>query len=141
MTLTTAVDQVTTLYLLRLRHQLSYTRRQEPYQLMAEETLSLAVRGRTHPEWLTDETTGQLLDCPPSGNLPPALVEREIRSALDFLRQHQARLETLAAARAQALLDDHRRVREAARDVGQYRVSPCLPLDLIGVYVLLPDSL
>jgi len=140
-TLTAAVDQVTSLYLLRLRHQLSYTRRQEPYQLMAEETLSLAVRGRTHPEWLTDETTGQLLDCPPSGNLPPALVEREIRDALDFLRQHQARLETLAAARAQALLDDHRRVREAARDVGQYRVSPCLPLDLIGVYVLLPDSL
>ena len=140
-TLTTAVDQVTSLYLLRLRHQLSYLRRREPFQLMAEETLSLAVRGRTHPEWLTDEATGRLLECPPSGNLPPALVERELRAALDFLSQHQARLSALAEERAQALLEDHRRVREAARDVGQYRVSPCLPLDLIGVYVLLPDSL
>ncbi len=33
------------------------------------------------------------------------------------------------------------RVRQAARDVGQYSVAPCLPLDVIGVYVLLPDSL
>jgi len=140
-TLTTAVDQVTSLYLLRLRHQLSYLRRREPFQLMAEETLSLAVRGRTHPEWLTDEATGRLLECQPSGNLPPAMVERELRAALDFLSRHQARLSALAEERAQALLEDHRRVREAARDIGQYRVSPCLPLDLIGVYVLLPDSL
>jgi hypothetical protein len=47
----------------------------------------------------------------------------------------------LAHERAQALLADHRRVREAARDVGQYSVSPCLPVDVIGVYVLLPDAL
>jgi len=33
------------------------------------------------------------------------------------------------------------RVREAARDVGQYSVAPCLPVDVIGVYVLLPDAL
>lgn len=46
-----------------------------------------------------------------------------------------------AVERAQALLADHRRVREAARDVGQYSVSPCLPVDVIGVYVLLPDAL
>ena len=38
-------------------------------------------------------------------------------------------------------LDDHRRVREVPRDVGQYSVSVCLPMDVIGVYVLLPDAL
>jgi hypothetical protein len=32
-------------------------------------------------------------------------------------------------------------VREAARDVGQYSVNPCLPVDVIGVYVLLPADL
>lgn len=31
--------------------------------------------------------------------------------------------------------------REATRDVGQCEVNPCLPVDVIGVYVLLPDSL
>jgi len=140
-TLTDAVDVVTTLYLLRLRHQLSYVRRREPFQLMAEETLTLAVSGRVNPEWLSDETTSRLLECVPTGNLSPELVKRELDDALGFLRGQTTRLETLAHQRAQALLDDHRRVREAARDVGQYRVSPCLPIDLIGVYVLLPDSL
>lgn len=140
-TVTEAVDVVTTLYLLRLRHQLGYVRRRQPYQLMAEETVTLAVRGRTQPEWLLDEQADRLLTCQPSGNLPPAVMQREIQQALDFIQSQSARIEDLAAQRAEALLADHRRVREAARDVGQYSVNPCLPVDVIGVYVLLPDAL
>jgi hypothetical protein len=68
-------------------------------------------------------------------------MQREIRNALEFLRAHPEKLNELAQQRAEALLDDHRRVREAARDVGQYTVAPCLPVDVIGVYVLLPDEL
>jgi hypothetical protein len=37
-TITDAVDRVTTVVLLRLRHQLGYVRRRQPYQMMAEET-------------------------------------------------------------------------------------------------------
>ena len=140
-TVTEAVDVVTTLYLLRLRHQLSYVRRRQPYQLMAEETVTLAVRGRTQPEWLLDEQTDNLLKCQPSGNLPAEVMQREVKQALDFIQSQASRVETLAQQRAEALLADHRRVREAARDVGQYSVTPCLPVDIIGVYVLLPDAL
>ena len=60
---------------------------------------------------------------------------------MSMLRAHTDRVDALATQRAEALLADHRRVREAARDVGHYSVSPCLPVDLIGVYVLLPDGL
>lgn len=140
-TVTEAVDVVTTLYLLRLRHQLSYVRRRQPYQLMAEETVTFAVRGRTQPEWLTEDNTSELLACQPSGNLPRDVMQREITTALEFLQAHPQRIEQLAQARAEALLADHRRVREAARDVGQYSVIACLPVDVIGVYVLLPDTL
>jgi len=140
-TVTADVDTVTTLYLLRLRHQLSYVRRREPFQLMAEETVTLAVRGRAQPEWLGGEDVDRLLACAPSANLPPDTMQREVAQALEFLRVQPARLEALARERADALLADHRRVREAARDVGQYSVSPCLPVDVIGVYVLLPDAL
>jgi superfamily II DNA or RNA helicase len=140
-TVTEAVDLVTTLYLLRLRHQLSYVRRRQPYQLMAEETVTLAVRGRTQPEWLIDENADTLLKCQPSGNLPAEVMQREIKQALDFIQSQVSRVEELAGQRAEALLADHRRVREAARDVGQYSVNPCLPVDIIGVYVLLPDAL
>ena len=73
--------------------------------------------------------------------MPREAIHREVVQALDFLQAHPQRLEALAHERAQALLADHRRVREAARDVGQYSVSPCLPVDVIGVYVLLPDAL
>ena len=140
-TVTESVDMVTTLYLLRVRHQLSYIRRRQPYQLMAEETVTLAVRGRTQPEWLSEETASALLECQPSGNIPLDVMQREIKTALEFIQSHPERIEALAGQRAESLLVDHRRVREAARDVGQYSVTPCLPVDVIGIYVLLPDAL
>ena len=132
---------VTTVVLLRLRHQLGYVRRRQPYQMMAEETVALAVKGRSNPEWLSDDTTAQLLECVPTANLPREAMAREVAQALQFLAQHPQQLNALAQARAQTLLADHRRVREAARDVGQYSVAPCLPVDVMGVYVLLPDAL
>jgi len=140
-TVTRDVEVVTTLYLLRLRHQLSYVRRRQPHQLMAEETVTLAVQGRSNPQWLSDDNAGALLQCEPSANLPAAHTQQQVQAALDFLQGQPARLQALAQQRAQTLLDDHKRVREAARDVGQYSVTPCLPVDVIGVYVLLPDSL
>lgn len=140
-TLTNDVEVVTTLYLLRLRHQLSYMRRREPFQMMAEETVALAVQGRNAPQWLADDSVSRLLECTPSGNLPFDAVQREVRTALDYLDAHPQQLQELARQRADALLADHQRVREAARDIGQYSVSPCLPVDVMGVYVLLPDSL
>ncbi|WP_198969812.1 helicase-related protein [Xylophilus sp. ASV27] len=140
-TLTNDVEVATTLYLLRLRHQLSYVRRREPFQMMAEETVALAVRGRTQPEWLVDDQAARLIECTPSGNLPPEAVQRELRLALDFLAANPEPMQQLTQQRAKTLLADHQRVREAARDVGQHHVKPCLPVDVIGVYVLLPDSL
>jgi superfamily II DNA or RNA helicase len=140
-TLTDAVEVVTTVYLLRLRHQLGYVRRRQPFQMMAEETVALGVAGRSNPRWLEGEAVAKLLECTPSGNLPPEAMQREISTALDFLQSHPQQLQSLATRRAEALLADHQRVREAARDVGQYSVSACLPVDVMGVYVLLPDSL
>lgn len=140
-TLTDAVEVVTTIYLLRLRHQLGYVRRRQPFQMMAEETVALGVAGRSNPQWLEGDAVAKLLECTPSGNLPPEAMQREIRTALDFLQNHPQQLQALATQRAEALLADHQRVREAARDVGQYSVNACLPVDVMGVYVLLPDSL
>ncbi len=138
---TDAVQTVTTVYLLRLRHQLSYVRRRQPYQMMAEETVAVAAQGRTNPVWLSDDSVAQLLQSTPTSNLPPQMIRDQVEQSIAFAQANQAYLSQLAHERAQALLEDHRRVREAARDVGQYSVSPCLPVDVIGVYVLLPESL
>src|SRR5690625_4134858 len=63
---TDAVDVVTTIYLLRLRHNLEYVRRRQPYQLMAEETLAVAVQGRKHPKWLTAPDVKELVEGSPA---------------------------------------------------------------------------
>jgi hypothetical protein len=108
---------------------------------MAEEAVAIGVRGRARPQWLTENEAAPLLDARPSANLDVAAAAHELRQALDFLDAQRAVLERLATDRANALLADHRRVREAARDIGQYAVRASLPVDVLGVYVLLPDAL
>jgi len=140
-TVSADVSVVTTLFLLRLRHQLSYRKRETSRTLMAEETVAVALEGRQKPIWMEDAAVLRLLDLTPSSNLGDATARKEIEHAITFFRANTPQFETLARQRAEALLADHRRVREAARDLGSYEVNSCLPVDLIGVYVLLPDSL
>lgn len=140
-TVTHAVDVVTSIFVLRLRHQLTSRRRDVTRTLMAEECVTLAVAGRANPQWLTDADLAPLLAAEPAANLTEAAATDHIQTTLDFLKSQTPYLETLATDRANALLTDHRRVREAARDIGSYEVTPCLPVDVLGVYVLLPASL
>lgn len=139
---TADVSTVTTLFLLRLRHQLTSTRRGATRTLIAEETVPIALEGRANPRWLTDETQlRRLLEVSPSGNLSAGVISQQVTQALDLLRASKARLETLAHERVEALLKDHRRVRDAADDLGSYSIKASLPVDVIGVYVLLPAAL
>ncbi len=140
-TVTHAVSVVTSIFVLRLRHQLTSRRRDVTRTLMAEECVTLAVAGRANPQWLTDADLTSLLAAEPAANLTEAAATDHIQTTLDFLQSQTPYLEKLARQRANALLADHRRVREAARDIGSYEVTPCLPVDVLGVYVLLPASL
>lgn len=140
-TVTDTVQVVTSLFILRLRHQLTSKRRDVTRTLMAEECVTLAVAGRAKPQWLPESDLPALLAAEPVSNLTEDAATREIQTALDFLTSQTAHLESLAQSRAEALLADHRRVREAARDIGSYDVTPCLPVDVLGVYVLLPANL
>jgi superfamily II DNA or RNA helicase len=140
-TVTNAVSIVTSIFILRLRHQLTSKRRDVTRTLMAEECVTLAVAGRGTPQWLPESDLASLLAAEPASNLTEAAATREIQTALDFLTSQTPYLESLAQQRADELLTDHRRVREAARDLGSYEVTPCLPVDVLGVYVLLPADL
>jgi len=77
-------------------------------------------------------------------DLPPK--ERDIAMVFQnyALYPHMSVFENMAFALRLRKLSDvevDRRVREAARDIGQYAVRASLPVDVIGVYVLLPDAL
>ena len=128
----------TTVALLRLRHHLLSRRRNHETTLMVEEAAALA--------WVAPHTEApvsgpdalSLLELPPVGDPPQHVREREAARALALLQERGSDLESFTAARANALLDDHLRVREASRATGSTSVHALPRPDVIGVYVLLP---
>lgn len=130
----------TTVLLLRLRHQLSVIRDNQTRLMLCEETVAVSAAGAEPLSELPLNQARELLGSPASRNMPPVIRDRHIQQALDSLPGWQPALEALAKARAQALLADHRRVREAAEARGSYQVSASLPVDVMGVYVLVPAA-
>jgi superfamily II DNA or RNA helicase len=134
------VSLKTTILLLRIRHQLTVTHGNRTRLLMCEEAVAVAASGSEPFTELAPDTTRELLGAEATRNMPAPLRDRQLQTALDALPGWQPQLETIARARAQALLADHRRVREAAEGRGSYQVTPSLPVDVMGLYVLLPDA-
>ncbi|MBB4013635.1 helicase-related protein [Niveibacterium umoris] len=134
-----AVSLKTTVLLLRIRHQLTVTHGSSTRLLMCEEAVAVASAGSEPFNELSPEQTRELLGAEATRNMPPPLRDRHLQSALDALPEWQTQFEAIAKARAQSLLLDHRRVREAAEGRGSYQVTASLPVDVMGLYVLLPD--
>lgn len=134
------VDLKTVVLLLRVRHQLTVTHGRSTRLLMCEEAVAVRASGTESLAELAPEETRQLLGAQATRNMPAPLRDRQVQAAIDALPGWQGQIEALARARAQSLLQDHRRVREAAEGRGSYQVSASLPVDVMGVYVLLPDA-
>jgi septum formation topological specificity factor MinE len=108
---------------------------------LAEEALLLGFEGRKKTTELPREKLDVLLKERPSGNLDKSVMERELNASLSWWKENSHVFEKIAQERSEVLLADHRRVREAAHGKGTYNVIPGLPVDLIGLYVLLPSEL
>ncbi len=108
----------TTVLLLRIRYQLTVMHGSHGRLLMCEEAIAVAATGAEPLAELAPEQTRQLLGAPATRNMPAPLRDRQLQAALGALPGWQPGLEAIARARAQALLQDHRRVREAAEGRG-----------------------
>jgi superfamily II DNA or RNA helicase len=142
---TAGIDVRTTVYLLRLRHQIAVERRDEEGRyalaksLLAEECLGVAVRGAAAPEVLDESDALALLSLEPGRNMEDGQKSRLVAQAIETIPQLEPQFTAIAERRAEELLADHRRIREASDARGlRYSVSPALPVDKIGVYVLMP---
>ncbi len=133
--ITDAVNAKTTLALVRLRHQLVAQKDKRTTTLLVEEASAVAWN---RSEELDADVALGLLAAPPRADVPPHVQTRTIEQALAELEGRRAELDALAQRRAEALLADHRRVREAADARGRYEVKALLPPDVIGLFVLLP---
>lgn len=146
-TYTQAVQTRTTVFLLRLRSHLGVEARDGNggYRLLktllSEECVGLAVRGSAAPEVLGQDDALALIQAESVRNMDPAQKARVLDGALQQADRLQPEFERLARERADELLADHRRVRTASDAKGlRYSVSPSLPVDVIGVYVLVPAA-
>jgi superfamily II DNA or RNA helicase len=133
-----AVEKQTTILLLRLRHQLTITREGSARVLMVEEAFPVALVGRTDPHPVAGADPLAWLDAPAAGDLPETVRDRILSEVLGELDQLRPLLEDLAGSQAEALLADHRRVRQASEARGRYEVRSLTPVDIVAVYVLLP---
>lgn len=132
------VSSRTTIALLRLRHQLTAHSARKTTTVLVEEATALAWTGASAVTLLEGADALALLTPPPAADPPPHVRERSIEQGLALLADRGAELDALAERRAQALLADHRRVREAGGARGSYSVKAILPPDVIGLFVLLP---
>ena len=136
-----AVATLTTVLLLRMRHQLSSADARSGQTLLVEEAAAVALRsadGGARWEITAGSEPLGWLTAPPTEALDDATRHRQVITALAQWPAWQPTLEAYARERADALLADHRRVRAASQARGRYEVKPLLPVDVIGVFVLLP---
>ncbi|MDC0743214.1 hypothetical protein [Polyangium mundeleinium] len=130
------VTSRTLVALVRLRHQLTSQRGLQATTLLVEEATAIAWTGG--PSSLEGPDALALLSPVPASDPPAHVRERAVMQALGQLDTRMSELDAFAERRAQALLADHRRVREAADALGRYSVKALLPADVIGLFVLLP---
>lgn len=144
-TFTRGVPARTVLYLLRLRSQIQIEQRDADGQyaplrsLLAEECLGVATQGGAAPHLLSDGDALSLLTLEPDRNMEDGQKTRLIRQTIEALPAMRDTFDLIAQGRAQDLLADHRRIRDASGAKGlRYAVTPALPVDVIGVYVFMP---
>ncbi|NLF64694.1 MAG: DEAD/DEAH box helicase [Chloroflexi bacterium] len=138
---TRAVDQLTTLLLLRFRFHIEMQRGGEGgVPLLAEEAAVVGFTGlASEPYWLPEERAEQLLQVEPDANVHPQQATRFLERVVGELGDLQTELAAMAGRRAEELLADHERVRDATRMKGSnHSIRPQTPVDVLGVYVLLP---
>ena len=144
---TKAVAKRTQVLVLRLRHQLHQSRwTGSQYEalpdLLVEECLTVRVSG-DGLEPLDGAAALEQLEATASGNVEPGQRQQWLQEAIAELDELQPALAALAERRADLAEEDHRRVREASLRSGEalrmrFRCEPSLPVDVIGLILLLP---
>ncbi|BDY13967.1 helicase-related protein [Hydrogenimonas cancrithermarum] len=135
---TDAVEVKTTLALARLRTRLTLQRQDKEHTMLCEEMLTFEVGESLRI--LHHEEQKRYFDAEPVKNMPTPIQKRHLSSALKRVKAKDGDLDALAKERARILLEDHRRIRDASKARGSYSIAPVLPVDILGVIVLVPAS-
>ncbi len=135
-TLTSGVDKPTYILLLRIGYLLVSSKGEN---LLAEEALVRGFTGNpTHANWLSAQESLNSLDrCEPSGDFSLENKRNRINQILNRLGDLEFDLGAIAAERGKILAASHQRVRNITKE-GKVQVKPKLPVDILGIYILIP---
>jgi hypothetical protein len=128
---------VTALLLLRIRHRLDSRGRLGPRFAMAEEAAAIAFDSRTGARLSAGDVAFAFLEAE-SATVGDRVRDSQLAAILAKLAGLQLSLDAYAAERAEALAQDHSRVRQALGSRAGVRVTAVTPVDVIGLYVLMP---
>jgi superfamily II DNA or RNA helicase len=129
------VEAVTTLLLLRIRHRIDSRGKLGPQFAMAEEAAAIAFHDT---ERSSDGEAAFALFEAQSRNISDRVREMQLKRAIANLDAIRPALHTYAAKRAAVLADDHTRVRQALGSKATVKVEAVTPVDVIGLYILMP---
>lgn len=137
---TSGVEEKETVFLLRLRHQIVTETGQKDRYIMAEEVVLLVSKGNGYEDIHEDEKeASRLFSLIAEANLGETFERSQIQTAITAYSEKGKAVDDICVLHANALLEEHRGVRDASGGKGQVTVRPCLPPDLLGVYVLVPS--
>lgn len=136
-----AVSKRTTVVLARFRHQVVVKRRNRAeHPMLAETAAVLAFTGPpSDPTWLDADASEALLNAAPTGSVSEIQSEDFLEETLIDLEAWRSTLDERASVLAEELAQSHRRVRDGGRVGGTVEVTPTLPVDVLGAYVVLPE--
>lgn len=130
----------TTLLLFRCRNVIG--EKNGPARIVAEEMLVWGYRGSpVDRQFLTSEEAMQLLDhARPAGDLTPQSRENYFHNEEKLVGQLRKEFDAVAEERNKHLVEAHERFSKLFR-AGRFEVVyPVLPMDILGLYILLPES-
>jgi superfamily II DNA or RNA helicase len=137
---TLAVDTKTTLLLLRCRNLIEDAGR--GHQLVAEEMLLWGWRGLSARREFLDHAAGKalLLQARAASALSPQAGAAFLGHELQALGRLGEACTAIAQAQSRCLIEAHERFSALMDPQGRQTVQPVLPMDLLGLYVLLPEG-
>lgn len=138
---TDAVKSPTTLFLLRARNVI-HEKANASNEHVAEEMLLWGFRGDPgNADFLETDECYELLYCAtPASNLSSERRSRVISEVVGRISDSRENFDQLALARAQQLVEAHERFSDYVKENRYSVVQPVLPMDVLGVYHLLPVS-
>lgn len=130
----------TTLLLFRCRNVIG--EKNGPARIVAEEMIVWGYRGSpADREFLSSDEAMRLLDSArPVADLTPQSRENFLDNELRLIAQLRQQFDAVAETRSQHLVEAHERFSRFFRPGRFEVVYPVLPMDILGLYVLLPES-